>query len=829
MKEIKSLFLGPKAENQELYESLILEIIRDSCFLRKNFHPNDKPIITEFDKLQEDYTETTSELKQHLQTVLSELKKGVPLYHPRYIGHMHGDLLLSAIAGYFGTILYNSNNVVGESSPATTEMEFRYISGLAQMVGYKRMINLGNETTKQPWGHLCSGGTSANIEALWVARNVKYYPISVKLASLSEPNCEFLKDVFLNYFNKYIKELTFNELFNLPSREIFDLKDNIYKQCKIRKSGNTKFKDYVLEIKKSIEKYDVVRTGLHGIHIKVSEKGEILNLPNLYVAKSKHYSWDKAIDVIGIGQDQLIEVNLDNDYRMDFDSFNRLFRKDKPTLAVIGILGSSKQGSIDPIDKLIDFRNNLENNEKISYYLHVDGAYGGYFPCLLRDERNEKQSYNDVLKFLKTIKILDLSEEVELFDNLINENWYKKIEAVQFADSITIDPHKMGYVPYPAGCIVFDDTRCKDFISYTPSYLNDPGDENDISTAFLGQWTLEGSRPGAAATACYLSTQVLPLHQKAHGILIKNSIQAANRFWINIKKFNEDVNLNNGFKIVPTYTPETNIVSYVLAAPDIIKAPKYLNILTKELYKKFSINEDSVIPAQNFMVAKDSFKISNISNKSFIKECGITYLNENEEIIYLSSVFMNPLSIYLKEDFYLEFMVEMVKYANIIFSEILLEIINDKKGERINVLWLEDEDIFKTMKKDLLLNINVGRFLNIDFKTNFTDAKESIKKLYDIYLFDLNLTNKNHKEFIYEDIELTINLIIEEIVSKERLKILFYSKYFSEAKVKHEIMEIFKEKGIVVSENKCIPKTENPQFDIEMINKGIFQIYNQIV
>ncbi|GAB1472697.1 hypothetical protein MASR2M69_01380 [Bacteroidota bacterium] len=76
-KVIKSLFLGPKAENQELYESLIIEIIKDSCFLRKNFHPADQPVISETDKLSDDFQLTVAELKQELQNILSELKWSV--------------------------------------------------------------------------------------------------------------------------------------------------------------------------------------------------------------------------------------------------------------------------------------------------------------------------------------------------------------------------------------------------------------------------------------------------------------------------------------------------------------------------------------------------------------------------------------------------------------------------------------------------------------------------------------------------------------------------------------------------------------------------------
>src|SRR6185503_8460147 len=35
------------------------------------------------------------------------------------------------------------------------------------------------------WGHLTSGGTIANFEALWIARNVFYHPIAASLAARS--------------------------------------------------------------------------------------------------------------------------------------------------------------------------------------------------------------------------------------------------------------------------------------------------------------------------------------------------------------------------------------------------------------------------------------------------------------------------------------------------------------------------------------------------------------------------------------------------------------------------------------------------------------------
>ena len=37
--DLSSLFLGPKAENADVFERLLLEAFRDHVFWRRNFHP----------------------------------------------------------------------------------------------------------------------------------------------------------------------------------------------------------------------------------------------------------------------------------------------------------------------------------------------------------------------------------------------------------------------------------------------------------------------------------------------------------------------------------------------------------------------------------------------------------------------------------------------------------------------------------------------------------------------------------------------------------------------------------------------------------------------
>lgn len=816
LKTIKPLFLGPKAENQELYESLINEIIKDSCFLRKNFHPTDQPVISEQDKLSDDFRLTTAEIKQELQNILSELKRGVPLYHPRYIGHMHGDLLISAIAGYFGTILYNSNNIVGESSPATTRMEFHYISKLAQMVGYRPMVN-ADSNLEQSWGHLCSGGTAANMEALWVARNMKYYPIAVKIASLKEKGCEFFKVLHGKTYKKKLGEFSFSELFNFSPSEILYLKKLIYDKCPV-------YAQDINVINKLISQYEVVNLGVHGIHQMVNEVTagkEILKLPKLYYAKSYHYSWDKAIDLIGIGHQQIVKVPIDKGFRMDFEQFQRLYDRASPTLAVIAILGSSKQGSIDPIDDLVEFRKDLERNENKSFHLHIDGAYGGYFPCLLKKNDGQIITANELVNNLE-IKELDYFMPFE-----VNEKWLNKVLAVKDSDSITIDPHKMGYIPYPAGSIIFSDTRCKDFVSYLPSYLNKPDESKDISEEFLGQWTLEGSRPGAVATACYLSEKVLPYHKDAHGKIVANTIQAAFLFWKSLQDFNKNPELNQGFKIVPAFTPETNIVSYLLSYPGVIRKVEHLNTLTKELYNKFSVKGDTVIPAINYMVAKEDFKIIDIEHTEILKNSHIdTPKNKQEELVLLSSVFMNPLSVFVLEnrkDFYLDFWKEIVSHAKCILSEIMMQIVYEKnKGEKIRILWVEDDDKIAELNKNLQYKSSIAQYVYVDFKTSIRDINNITNFDYDAYILDLNLIDKHHKFYKSEKIKLTIK-ILHKLGYSNHHKVLFYSKFFNDEEKFNNVMLDLQNENIKPKDYQIIPKYEFSK-DLSRIVDGIFRI-----
>lgn len=99
-------------------------------------------------------------MEEVLNDLTSRLKRNYPFHHPRYAGQMLKPPHPIAWLAYALTMSINPNNHALDGSPATSEMEKDVMKELAGMVGFK-----------QPFlGHLTGGGTMANLEALWVAR-----------------------------------------------------------------------------------------------------------------------------------------------------------------------------------------------------------------------------------------------------------------------------------------------------------------------------------------------------------------------------------------------------------------------------------------------------------------------------------------------------------------------------------------------------------------------------------------------------------------------------------------------------------------------------------
>jgi glutamate/tyrosine decarboxylase-like PLP-dependent enzyme len=92
----------------------------------------------------------------------ARLQDNYPFFHPRYAGQMLKPPHPVAMAGYLAAMTVNPNNHALDGGPATGAMEKEVVGDLAAMFG------LPGTTL----GHLTSSGTIANLEALWVARQL---------------------------------------------------------------------------------------------------------------------------------------------------------------------------------------------------------------------------------------------------------------------------------------------------------------------------------------------------------------------------------------------------------------------------------------------------------------------------------------------------------------------------------------------------------------------------------------------------------------------------------------------------------------------------------
>ncbi|MFN3431160.1 MAG: hypothetical protein ACK46X_14555, partial [Candidatus Sericytochromatia bacterium] len=211
-----SLFLGPAAENADLVERFVVEALRDHVFWRRNFHPEDGTFITESDKRSEAFETATSTMRQELYQLLSRLKHGSPFFSPRYIGHMASDTMIASLVGYFAAMLYNPNNISEEAAPVTMELELEVGAQLADLVGYG----------PAPWGHLTSGGSVANLEALWAVRALKYFPPAVAIVARELELGPVMVDLGARGLTA-LAAMSAWELMNVPMAGALDLRDTI--------------------------------------------------------------------------------------------------------------------------------------------------------------------------------------------------------------------------------------------------------------------------------------------------------------------------------------------------------------------------------------------------------------------------------------------------------------------------------------------------------------------------------------------------------------------------------------------------------------------------
>jgi len=219
----------------------------------------------------------------------------------------------------------------------------------------------------------------------------------------------------------------------------------------------------------------------------------------VYRSGETHGCHQKAIELLGIGSDNLRTVDHDSSLRLVPAALDAAIRKDVEAgltpLAVVANAGTVNTGAIDPIDEIgvVCRRHDV--------WLHVDGAYGA--PAVL------------------------------------SERYKSQLSGLEQADSIALDPHKWLYVPVEAGLVlVRDGAAMRAAFSLVPPYLRTDGDIEGVGgPPWFSEYGFQQTR-GFRALKVWMAVQYHGLagHRKAierdidHARALAEALRAASDF-----------------------------------------------------------------------------------------------------------------------------------------------------------------------------------------------------------------------------------------------------------------------------------------------------------
>ncbi|KAJ1546846.1 hypothetical protein HK405_006809, partial [Cladochytrium tenue] len=219
-----------------------------------------------------------------------------------------------------------------------------------------------------------------------------------------------------------------------------------------------------------------------------------------------HYSFKKAADLLGLGDEGLVLVPTDDAFCVRVEDLARRVEQLRAAkilvIAIVGIAGTTETGSIDNLAQLAAVARHH------GVHFHVDAAWGG--PLIFSREHRPK------------------------------------LDGIGLADTITVDGHKQLYTPMGLGVCLFRQPGLAAHIRKTANYVI------RRESPDLGKFTLEGSR---AATALHLHASLHLLGRDGIEALVTRSATLARQLAARLQ-----AHPSGAFQ--PLHKPMTNILLY---------------------------------------------------------------------------------------------------------------------------------------------------------------------------------------------------------------------------------------------------------------------------
>ncbi|KAF7436135.1 hypothetical protein PC9H_002961 [Pleurotus ostreatus] len=489
-----ALFLGPTGESMDFFRRCLADILGSHQTIRLERHNPADPVHHPLALQSDGLLEVRGRISARLHELLMMLQEGSsPIVSPRYLAHVCCEPTLPSILGYFAVMLLNQNNCIRSLGPVTAELETIVGHQLCRMLGFTVDPDLKHGLAA--WGHLVGGGTIANLEALlpclslFLVRNLKFYPFAVLGALRDDGPLASVGRAFRmrTRSGKYrlLREMAPWDLFNLGITDVLDIPTRLRNEFGVSKE--------VLD--SEVDPHTCQSLGM----FQLAKRWNMDRLPKLLIASSRHYSWPKSAAFAGIGSKNIINVDVDNDVKMSISHLRTILEEclesKQPIYAIVATIGTSQEGAVDPVHDIIELRKEFAA-KGLSFAIHADAAWGGYFATMMSQEFAANAG--------STIR---LRKETE-----------RNFASLKDVDSITVDPHKSGYVLYPAGGLCYRDGRTRYLVTWSAPYI-----EEGLSN-HIGWFGVEGSKPGASAAAVWLSHEVIGLNVHGYGALHRRAL-----------------------------------------------------------------------------------------------------------------------------------------------------------------------------------------------------------------------------------------------------------------------------------------------------------------
>jgi len=496
-------------------------------------------------------------LRVEIERVLGELqtrfKQEVPTHRPQYIAHMKADISLPALLGWITALLYNSNVTSSEVSAAGAGIEREAIHGLARMIGFD------GRTAR---GHFTSGGTVANFESLWRARYRLDHWLALAL-HVSETTGKTL-DAFAAChmgWNQY------NEL-----HRAYPCSDETLRAC------------------------SAVAGNAPSVHARIqAATGKPWRGPVILVPGNRHYSWQKAANLLGLGEEAFRLLDLDEHGRTSAGAVKRAIltarSEDRPVMMVVCVAGSTEGGQVDPLAQVYNLLDDYHEKDGLDIWRHVDAAYGGFL-CTVLDRVDHGLLCGEVQESLR---------------------------AISRAHSVTIDPHKLGYTPYACGAFLTRDSE-----SYACSRFQAPYLEQLDHVESSWTSTLEGSRPATGAAAVWMTERSLGLGADGLGAVLSSTVLARRLFECRILSRFPDVRI--------IQNADTNITLLHVARGE--EALSSSNQATRAIYEHLT-NQPGIVVSKTILGPEYRLLIQ----EQVSRYDGVV---DDEWLFAIRCVFMNP-------------------------------------------------------------------------------------------------------------------------------------------------------------------------------------------